>query len=74
MEAINSGGQTKRLRLCSLSDPQDTPSMANLLRAFLRGVFVRAVRWGIVEADPTRDIRPFKTSKRTRYITDAEFE
>ena len=23
---------------------------------------------------PPRDIRPFKTSKRTRYITDAEFE
>lgn len=57
-----------------LDDNKDTPSMANLLRAFLRGVFVRAVRWGIVEADPTRDIRPFKTGKRTRYITDAEFE
>lgn len=56
-----------------LDDAKDTPSMANLLRSFMRGVFVRAVRWGVVEADPTRDIKPFKTSKRTRYITDDEF-
>lgn len=56
-----------------LDDSKATPSMANLLRSFLRGVFVRAVRWGIVESDPTRDIRPFKTAKRTRYITDQEF-
>lgn len=56
-----------------LDDAKTTPSMANLLRSFLRGVFVRAVRWGVVESDPTRDIRPFKTGKRTRYITDAEF-
>mgnify|MGYP000875156647 CR=1 FL=1 len=56
-----------------LDDAKATPSMANLLRSFMRGVFVRAVRWGIVEADPTRDILPFKTGKRTRYITDAEF-
>lgn len=56
-----------------LDDNRETPSMANLLRAFLRGVFVRAVRWGIVEIDPTRDIKPFKTGKRTRYITEDEF-
>lgn len=56
-----------------LDDAKATPSMANLLRSFLRGVFVRAVRWGIVEADPTRDIKPFKTAKRTRYITPEEF-
>jgi len=35
-----------------LDDNKDTPSIASLLRAFLRGAFVRAVRWGIVEADP----------------------
>lgn len=56
-----------------LDDSKDTPSLANLLRAFLRGVFIRAVRWGVVETDPTRDIRPFKTEKRTRYITPDEF-
>lgn len=56
-----------------LDDNKATPSMANLLRSFLRGVFVRAVRWGVVESDPTRDIRPFKTGKRTRYITEGEF-
>lgn len=56
-----------------LDDAKDTPSMANLLLAFLKGVFVRAVRWGVVEADPTRDIRQFRTAKRTRYITQDEY-
>lgn len=56
-----------------LDDAKDTPSMANLLRTFLKGVFTRAVRWGVVEANPVRDIKPFKTDARTRYITDEEF-
>lgn len=56
-----------------LDDACDTPSMANLLRSFLRGVFVRAVRWGIVESDPTRDIKPFRTAKRDRYISAEEY-
>lgn len=56
-----------------LDDHKATPSMANLLRSFLKGVFARAVRWGIVEADPVRDIKPFKTKKRDRYITAEEY-
>lgn len=56
-----------------LDDNKATPSMANLLRSFLKGMFQRAVRWGIVETDPTRDIKPFKTRKRDRYITADEF-
>lgn len=51
-----------------------TPSMANLLHAFLRNVFKRAVRWGIVETDPTRDIEQFKTEGRDRYITEDEYK
>ena len=50
------------------------PSMANLLHSFLRNTFKRAVRWGIVEADPTRDIEQFKTEGRDRLITDAEWK
>jgi integrase len=56
-----------------LDDAKDTPSMANLLRSFLKGTFERAVRWGVVDADPVRDIKPFKTNKRDRYISADEF-
>lgn len=57
-----------------LDDNKATPSMANLLRSFLKGMFTRAVRWGIVEANPVRDIEQFKTGKRDRYITAEEFK
>lgn len=50
-----------------------TPSMANLMRSFLKGMFQRAVRWGIVDANPVRDIEQFKTKKRDRYITADEY-
>lgn len=57
-----------------LDDNKTTPSMANLLRSFLKGMFQRAVRWGIVEANPVRDIAQFKTRKRDRYITADEYK
>ena len=50
-----------------------TPVAANTARSLLSGMFKRAVRWGIVETNPVRDIEQFKTKKRDRYITDAEF-
>jgi integrase len=50
-----------------------TPGMANMFHSFLRDVFKRAVRWGIVEADPTRDIDRFKLEDRDRYITEDEY-
>ncbi|WP_184415215.1 tyrosine-type recombinase/integrase [Rhodocyclus tenuis] len=56
-----------------LDDNKATPSMANLLRSFLKGMFARAVRWGVVETNPVRDIGQFKTKKRDRYITAAEY-
>lgn len=55
-----------------LDDNKSTPSMANLLRSFLKGVFQRAVRWGVVDSNPVRDIDQFKTGKRDRYITSDE--
>jgi integrase len=57
-----------------LDDNKATPSMANLLRSFLKGMFQRAVRWGIVDANPVRDIEQFKTGKRDRYITADEYK
>lgn len=57
-----------------LDDNKSTPSMANLMRSFLKGMFQRAVRWGVVEANPVRDIEQFKTGKRDRYITADEFK
>jgi integrase len=57
-----------------LDDNKETPSMANLLHSFLRNTFKRAVRWGIVESDPTRDIEQFKTAGRDRLITDSEWK
>lgn len=56
-----------------LDDNKATASMANLLRSFMKGMFQRAVRWGIVEANPVRDIEQFKTERRDRYITAAEY-
>lgn len=57
-----------------LDDNKATPSMANLLRSFLKGVFQRAVRWGVVKANPVRDISQFTTRSRDRYITIDEFD
>lgn len=56
-----------------LDDMKKTPSAANQAHAFLRNLFKRAVRWGIVDIDPTRDIAIFKTNKRDRYITEDEW-
>jgi integrase len=57
-----------------LDDNKSTPGAANSIRTFLRGIFQRAVRWGIVESNPVRDIDKFKTAKRDRYITDEEYQ
>jgi integrase len=57
-----------------LDDYKVTPSGANTLRSFLQSMFKRAVRWGIVETNPVRDIEQFKTPKRDRYITADEYK
>lgn len=50
-------GQVRPYHVAQFLDAhKGTPSMANLLRSFLHGVFQRAVRWGIVETNPVRDI------------------
>lgn len=56
-----------------LDDMKATPSAANHCHALLRNMFKRAVRWGVVESDPTRDIEQFKVGGRDRLITDKEW-
>ena len=46
---------------------------ANREIALLSHVFSMAIRWGIVETNPCRDIKKISTPKRNRYVTDAEF-
>jgi integrase len=57
-----------------LDDNKATPGMANSMRTFLNNMFQRAVRWGIVESNPVRDIDKFKIAKRDRYITAEEYQ
>ena len=50
-----------------------TPATANVLRNVLKQSFAWAVRTGLAEINPVRDIQPFRENKRTRYITESEF-
>lgn len=56
-----------------LDSMKSTAGAANISLAWIRNVFKRAVRWGVVEADPSRDIERFKAQARDRYITKAEY-
>lgn len=42
--------------------------------ALLRHAFRKAIRWGFVDRNPVVGIEGFEENKRTRYITDEEFE
>ncbi|KAI5911907.1 hypothetical protein PA01_00745 [Azoarcus sp. PA01] len=33
-----------------------------------------AIMWGHCKDNPVREVKPFKETPRTRYVTDAEFE
>lgn len=54
-------------------DMADTPNMANRVLSFLRVVFSHAVEWQLVDSNPCIGIKRHAESKRTRYLTDAEF-
>ncbi len=49
------------------------PAMANLLRNVLTLSLDFAFLEGVVDRNVARDVRPFKTTARDRYLTDAEF-
>ncbi len=46
---------------------------ANREIALLSHVFSYAIRWGIVEANPCRDVRKFSEKPRDRYVEDWEY-
>lgn len=46
---------------------------ANLERGMLSHVFTCAIRWGIVDDNPCRNVKRIPEKKRDRYITDKEF-
>ena len=54
-------------------EAKTAPTQANRLRQLLSVVFTYAVRKGIVEANPCRDVKGVSVKKRDRYITDDEF-
>jgi len=56
-----------------MDDMKGTPGMANNCHNFMRGLFKRAVRWGVIEFNPMRDIDRMRTRPRERYITAEEF-
>lgn len=54
-------------------EAKTAPVQANRLRQFLSVVFAHAVRWGVVDANPCRDVKGVSVKRRDRYITDEEF-
>lgn len=54
-------------------EAKTAPVQANRLRQLLSVVFAHAVRWGVVDFNPCRDVTGISVKKRDRYITDEEF-
>lgn len=46
---------------------------ANREKALLSSVFSYAIRWGLVESNPCRDVKGNTERPRRRYVTDADF-
>lgn len=54
-------------------DNHHSKAMANMGKAVLNNVFNAAVRQGVVNLNPCREVKDLPTKARDRYITDAEF-
>jgi len=54
-------------------EAKTAPTQANRLRQLLSVVFTYAVRRGLVDVNPCRDVKGISVKKRDRYITDDEF-
>lgn len=52
---------------------KNKPSRANLFRAVLLNVMEYGFMENVVERNVVRDVKPFKTKARDRYLSDAEF-
>lgn len=51
----------------------DAPVSANRMVSLLHRVFVKAIRWGYVSANPAQGVEKHEERPRRRYITDAEY-
>jgi integrase len=51
---------------------RESKTRANREIALLGSIFTEAVRWGVVEQSPVRDIKRYKETPRTRLVTDQE--
>lgn len=49
------------------------PTRANREKALLSHVFSMAIRWGVVENNPCRNVKRIPVIRRDRYISDDEF-
>lgn len=54
-------------------DARQAPIRANREKALLSHVFSYAIRWGMVEINPCRQVSNYKEEARKRYVTDEEF-
>lgn len=69
-----SPAQVKPVHIAQVLDHhRATPAMANVMRNVLKQSFALAVRSGLAEINPVRDVQPFKEKKRDRYLTGAEY-
>jgi integrase len=50
----------------------DTPRMGNRVLELIRSMFNTAISWGVIEKNPTADIKKFQEYKRERYLSDDE--
>lgn len=57
-----------------LNHYRQTPAMANTMRNVLKSVMQTAVKEGLADSNPVRDVEPFQTKKRDRYLTDSEYQ
>lgn len=70
------------MKLAEITAPQiaelmdrmsDRKTAANRIRSRISEIFTYAVRLGLAATNPALSVKPFKTSRRDRYITDEEF-
>lgn len=53
---------------------EEKQGMGNIARNVLNTIFARAVRYGLAEYNPVKEVPRFKCKPRDRHITDAEWD
>ena len=66
-------GGIKPHHVAAWLDNHPSPVMANIGRALLSNVMNNAVRNGVIDRNPCKDMAGLIIKSRTRYMTDAEF-